>query len=53
MVEKLVKDMYRENRTSKAGKQYQMLVTVFENGYVLETFLSNEQQYILAAVPLK
>lgn len=48
-----VKDTYREERVSKAGKSYQVIVIVFENGYKLETFLNNEQQYILSDVPLK
>lgn len=47
-----VTKVYREQRVSKAGREYQVLVMVFENGYKLETFLSNEQQYILAGVEL-
>lgn len=47
-----VKDVYREERTSKKGNAYQVIVFVFENGYKLESFLNNEQQYILADVPL-
>lgn len=48
-----VREVYREERTSKAGKQYQVLCLVFENGYMYENFLSNEQQYILSDVPLR
>lgn len=48
-----VKNVYREERMSKAQRAYQVIVIEFENGYKLETFLNNEQQYILADVPLK
>ena len=48
-----IKEVYREERISKkSGNKYQMLVIVFENGYKYESFLSNEQQYILKDVPL-
>lgn len=47
-----VERVYREERTSKAGRKYQVLCIEFENGYTLEQFLSNEQQYILADVEL-
>lgn len=47
-----IKSVHRESRKSKAGKDYQVLVVVFDNGYKLETFLSNEQQYILGHVPV-
>ena len=47
-----VESCYREQRVSKAGREYQVLVIVFENGYKLETFLTNEQQYVLADVEL-
>lgn len=47
-----VKNVYREERTSKKGNQYQVIVFEFENGYKMESFLNNEQQYILADVPL-
>lgn len=47
-----VKDVYRQERTSKAGNSYQVIVIVFDNDYKLETFLNNEQQYILSDVPL-
>ena len=47
-----LKDVYREERVSKKGNSYQVIVFVFENGYKLESFLNNEQQYILADVPL-
>ena len=48
-----VKEVYREERISKAQKPYQVICVVFENGYVYENFLTKEQQYILADVPLK
>ena len=47
-----VERVYREERNSKAGRKYQVLCIEFENGYTLEQFLSNEQQYILADVEL-
>lgn len=53
MAQEFVRDMYREERTSaKTGKQYQVLVIKFENGYELDVFLSNEQKFILSDVPL-
>ena len=48
-----VKEVYREERVSKAGKKYQVLCVVFENGYKYENFLSNEQVYILNDVPVR
>ena len=48
-----VKEVYREERISKANRPYTVLVTVFENGYKLVSFLNDEQQYILADFPLK
>lgn len=44
-------EVYRDNRISKAGKPYTVLVIVFENGYKFESFLSNEQNFILRDVP--
>lgn len=39
---------YRERRVSqKKGTEYQVLVLLFENGYKLDTFLSNEQLFII------
>lgn len=53
-MKELIKEVYRENRVSKrTGNAYQVIVIVFENGYHLETFLNNEQQYILANVPVR
>lgn len=46
-----VAEMFRDVRTSKAGKSYCVLVIVFDNGYKLETFLTNEQQFILRDIP--
>lgn len=48
-----VVNVYRVERVSKAGNTYQVLCVEFENGYVYENFLSNEQVYILHDVPLK
>lgn len=53
-MKELIKEVYRENRVSKkTGNAYQVIVIVFENGYHLETFLNNEQQYILANIPVR
>lgn len=49
----LIKECFRENRVSKNGNAYQVLVIVFSSGYKFESFLSNEQQFILNSVPLK
>lgn len=45
---------YRENRMStKTNKSYQVLVLKFNNGYTMDVFLNNEQQYILGnEIPL-
>lgn len=48
-----VKEVYREEKTSKKGNVYQVLVVVFANGYKLEQFLNNEQMFILGNIPLK
>lgn len=46
-----IKDCYRETRKStKSGKDYTVLVLCFENGYKLDTFLTNEQNFILKDV---
>lgn len=37
-------------RMSKAGKEYFVLVITFENGYKFETFLNNEQAFIITNV---
>lgn len=45
---------WRETGVSqKSGKNYDMLKIEFENGYVLTTFLSHEQSYILMDVPVR
>lgn len=36
-----------EEKTSKAGKPYNVLVITFNNGYVFETFLNNEQTFCI------
>ncbi len=35
-------------RESKAGKPYYVLSLKFDSGYVFETFLNNEQYFIIA-----
>lgn len=48
----MIKNVYREKRTSKkTGKEYVVLCIEFENGYILDTFLTREQVYILNEVP--
>lgn len=37
-------------KTSKAGKPYYMLSLRFNTGYVYETFLNNEQYFILSGL---
>lgn len=36
-----------EERTSKAGKPYHVLVVRFKNGYQIENFLNNDQYFII------
>lgn len=36
-----------EERTSKNGRPYYMLVVTFDNGYQFETLLSKEQAFII------
>lgn len=36
-----------EKRTSKAGKDYHVLVVRFKNGYKFESFLNNDQYFII------
>lgn len=44
---------YRENRVSnKSGKIYQVLIVVFPNGYRFESFLNNDQQFLLQEAPI-
>lgn len=47
-----VNDVYKVEKTSKAGNPYTQLCVVFDNGYVLKTFLTEEQKIILADVPV-
>lgn len=47
----MVKNVYREKRVSKNGKSYTVLCVEFENGYIYENFLTNEQDFILKDVP--
>lgn len=46
-----VKNVYRENRTSKKGNSYQVVVIEFDNGYKLEEFMTNEMMFILGHIP--
>lgn len=40
-----------EQRTSKkSGNSYNVLIIEFENGYKFETFLNNEQYFIIANI---
>lgn len=49
----MVKEIYKEKRVSKkTGKDYVVLVLEFENGYKFESFLTNEQDFILRDVPV-
>lgn len=49
--EKAIVECYRENRVShKKGTTYQVLVLCFDNGYQMDVFLSNEQQFIISNV---
>ena len=49
-----VKEVYREQRVSKkSGNSYEVIVFVFENGYKFESFLNNEQAFILHEVPVR
>lgn len=34
-------------KNSKAGKPYKVLQITFPNGYIFETFLNNEQAFII------
>lgn len=36
-----------EERTSKAGKAYKVIIFTFSNGYELTEFLTAEQEYII------
>lgn len=36
-----------EQRTSKAGKPYNVIILHFPNGYELVQFITNEQAYII------
>lgn len=47
----MVKNVYREKRESKKGNVYVVLCIEFENGYVHESFLTREQEFILSDVP--
>lgn len=42
---------YREKRHSeRKGTDYEVLVLIFENGYKMDVFLNNEQQFIIGSV---
>ena len=42
-----VKDIKLVTKQSKAGNTYQMLQSMFTNGYALETFVKDEQLFII------
>ncbi len=42
-----VKDIKLVTKQSKAGNTYQMLQIMFTNGYALETFVKDEQLFII------
>lgn len=47
-------DIYRVVGISKKGTEYQRLELVFDNGYVMKVFLTEEQKVLLKdEVPLK
>lgn len=48
-----VADVKRVQRVSKTGKPYEMLILTFDNGYIMEVFLSAEQSFILQDIPTK
>ena len=51
MPEKTVKSMFIKNGIGqKSGKPYHSLVIDFECGYTFESFLSNEQYFILKQI---
>ena len=50
----MLKDIYKVVGISKKGTEYQRLELVFENGYVMLVFLTEEQKILLRdEVPLK
>ena len=50
MLEKLLKDVCLVKKISKENKPYFRLMLVFTNGYVYETYLTNEQLFILSQI---
>lgn len=47
-----IKGVYIETRRStKSNKDYSVLVVEFKNGYKQESFLNNEQMFILNSMP--
>lgn len=43
-----VEDVYIETRKAKSGNEYQMLIVKFTSGYCVESFLNNDQKFILS-----
>lgn len=50
--EKVVCKCNRRVKVSSKGKPYEVLEVHFPNGYILTTFISDEQKFILKDVPL-
>lgn len=48
----MVKNVYKVKKVSKSGNPYTVICIEFENGYIYENFLTNEQEFILKDVPL-
>lgn len=49
-ITKLVKSVSLLTRTSKAGNPYKVMVVEFANGYKVENFINQDQQFILQSV---
>lgn len=49
----MVVEIYRVVGISKKGTEYQRLEIVFDNGYVMKVFLTDEQKILLSDVPIR
>lgn len=49
-MEKGVAECYVMQRKSKNGNEYKVLCVEFSNGYTFETFLNNEQAFIVGSI---
>lgn len=49
---KVVCKCNRRVKVSSKGKPYEVLEVHFSNGYILTSFISDEQKFILKEVPL-